>query len=84
MQDLSSLAKDGPWITSQDGGNMIHDNDPAMTGPGSPPVTPLPARKEQGNPTVTYTGDVPVGSKPDRSGTGGGYSPSSVSWKDTA
>jgi len=84
MQDLSSLAKDGPWVTSQEGGNMYSDMKPAMTAPGSAPTTPVPKlASEKADPTVEDSDSVPVGSKPDRSGTGGGYTPSSVSWKVT-
>ena len=80
MQDLSSLAKNGPWATSQAGGNMMSSTEQAMTAPGSPPADPLPDREHQGDPTVTAA-DSP------RSvmvhATGSTYAPTSVAWKDT-
>lgn len=77
MQDLSSLATDSMWVTSQEGGLMVHDNSKAFSAPGSRPVTPVPAPENQPDPTVD------LGSpKPPTVGTaGGGYSPSPVSWK---
>jgi hypothetical protein len=59
-QDLSSLAKDSMWPTSQAGGNMQSDADTAMTAPGSEPVDPLPDRDHQGDPHV----EVPASSMP--------------------
>lgn len=56
MQDLSSLAKDSLWVTSQEGGNMMSGRPAAMSAPGSPPVTPLPPTKDQGTPKVTMSG----------------------------
>jgi hypothetical protein len=53
VQDLSSMAANGPWITSQAAGNMQSSNQQAMSGPGTQPVDPLPDRTHQGNPTVT-------------------------------
>lgn len=61
MQDLSQMAANGPWVTSQAAGNMISSNEQAMTGPGSEPVDPLPDRTRQGDPHVTMSDDVPVG-----------------------
>jgi hypothetical protein len=55
MQDLSSLARDSMWPTSQEAGNMMSGRHAAMSAPGSDPVTPLPPAKDQGEPHVTYT-----------------------------
>jgi hypothetical protein len=52
VQDLSSLAKDSLWVTSQEGGNMMSGRPGAMSAPGSEPVTPLPPTKDQGVPHV--------------------------------
>lgn len=52
MQDLSSLAKDSMWVTSQEAGNMMSGRPGAMSAPGSQPVTPLPPAKDQGVPSV--------------------------------
>jgi hypothetical protein len=60
ITDLSHLAADGPWITSQSG-NMDSANTPAMTGPGSPP-----AGADRGAPTVVASDHVPVGTPPGR------------------
>jgi hypothetical protein len=60
MEDLSHLATDSMWPTSQEAGNMMSDRPAAMSAPGSPPVTPLPPAKDQGRPTVT----VPPATRP--------------------
>lgn len=56
MQDLSSLAKDSMWPTSQEAGNMMSGRPAAMSAPGSPPTTPLPPAKDQGDPSVQFSG----------------------------
>lgn len=61
MQDLSNLAKDSMWVTSQAGGNMQSSNSKAMTAPGSRPVDPLPDRDSQDDPTVDLGAPTPVG-----------------------
>ncbi len=77
MQDLSNLARNGPWVTSQAGGNMMSSNEQAMTAPGSDPADPLPDRTKQGDPTVDV---VP---KPRSVLTHGvAYSPAAVAWKE--
>lgn len=78
MQDLSHMAANGPWATSQAGGNMMSSNEQAMTAPGSPPADPLPDREHQGDPTVTPIANprsVMVGD--------GSFTPTPVAWKDT-
>lgn len=77
MQDLSSLATDSMWVTSQAGGNMTSSNEKAMTGPGSEPVDPLPDRDRQGDPAL----DIGTSKPPSVNTAGGGYTPSSVTWK---
>jgi hypothetical protein len=52
VQDISHLAKDSMWVTSQEGGNMMSGRPAAMSAPGSQPVTPLPPAKDQGTPQV--------------------------------
>ena len=52
MQDLSHLAADSMWPTSQEAGNMMSGRPKAMSAPGSNPTTPLPPAKDQGDPTV--------------------------------
>lgn len=81
MQDLSSLAADGPWITSQAAGNMTSSNEGAMTGKGSEPVDPLPDRSEQGDPKVGFTDTLNVNYPPGRVKTGAPAT--SVAWKTT-
>lgn len=76
MIDLSHLALDGPWVTSQAAGNMTASNAGAMTGPGSPPVDPAPS--SQGDPHVTASGNVPVGTPPERAPRG--FTAAGVAW----
>lgn len=52
VRDLSHLAKNSMWPSSQAGGNMVSDNDEAMTAPGSQPVDKLTDRDVQSDPTV--------------------------------
>lgn len=79
MQDLSHLAADSPWITSQEGGNIVHDNSGAGAGPGTVPVTPMPAVENQADPHVTAI------DKPRSVLTAGSaYVPSPAVWKETA
>lgn len=52
MQNLSGLAVNSMWITSQEGGNLTHDNSGAMTAPGSAPATPMPPAVQQADPVV--------------------------------
>jgi hypothetical protein len=83
VQDLSHLAKDSMWPTSQEAGNMMSDRPAAMSAPGSPPVTPLPPAKDQGTPAVplpaaTWPGDD---GKPEA---GQGWNPGSPAWTKTS
>lgn len=78
MQDLSSLAKDSMWITSQEGGNLVHNSEGAFSAPGSEPVTPMPAAEHMPDPAVDLGSPKP----PTVGTTGGGYSPAPVAWKD--
>lgn len=55
MEDLSDLAKNSMWVTSEEAGNMMSGRHAAMSAPGSDPVTPLPPAKDQGEPKVTFT-----------------------------
>ena len=79
MQDLSGLAKNGPWVTSQAAGNMMSSNEQAMTAPGSVPVDPLPDRARQGDPAVDPGPQRPVGTPAGRRP--GMYAPSPARWK---
>jgi hypothetical protein len=56
--------------TSQAGGNMMSSNRLALTAPGSPPVDPLPPAKDQGDPKITATGSVDVGTPAKRKPSG--------------
>jgi hypothetical protein len=53
VKDLSSLAADSMWVTSQAAGNMMSGRPGAMSAPGSPPVDPLPPAAKQDDPHVT-------------------------------
>lgn len=86
MQDLSSLAVDSLWVTSQEAGNMMSGRPRAMSAPGSPPVTPLPPAKDQGVPQVTDSGpEIPPGSdgKPKARTTAGKPALPEPAWKPT-
>jgi hypothetical protein len=61
VQDLSRLAEDSMWVTSQGAGNMTSGRPRAMSAPGSKPVDPLPEAKEQEDPHVELGPPRPVG-----------------------
>jgi len=83
MRDLSGLswAKTSMWPTSQEGGNMVHDNGPAMTAPGSAPATPVPRSEAQSDPSVDLGTQIPVGTAPARKASNTSFSPSPATWK---
>jgi hypothetical protein len=68
------MAANGPWITSQAGGNQTSSNQLAMTAPGTQPVDHLADRVTQADPTVT-----PIG-KPRSVIVDGNASPSPAPW----
>lgn len=87
MEDLTSLFEQygsdritALSPTSMAGGNMVSSNRLAMTSPGSPPVDPLPPAKDQGDPVITPSGAVPVGT-PAKRKPAGRTSPSVIAWK---
>ena len=84
MQDLSDLAEDSIWCSSQAAGNMSSSNKETMTAPGSPPVDPVIPASEQGNPTVKLGSQMPAGTsgKPQASGQAS-YTPEPVKWVPT-
>ena len=79
MQDLSHLAANSMTATSQEGGNLVHDNSPAMTAPGSAPVTPMPDAKQMPDPALDMGAKEPVGTPGSRQPRG--YTPSPRQWK---
>jgi hypothetical protein len=81
VQDLSRLSANSPWVTSQEAGNLVHDNSPAMTAPGTEPATPMPAAEHMADPSVTPIGHARTTLVP--SGPRGG-APSPVPWTDAA
>lgn len=87
MQDLSPLAADSMWPTSQEAGNMMSGRHAAMSAPGSDPVTPLPPAKDQGEPHVTPSNGPVIrpgddGKPPARAGRErGGLSLPEPAWK---
>lgn len=82
--DLSSLAENSAWPTSQAAGNMTSSARNAMTAPGSPPVDPVPDRTEQSDPSVALGTPMPTGTsgKPQARGQSS-YTPGPVAWKAT-
>ena len=78
MRDLSALAAGSITVTSQEGGNLVHDNSPAMTAPGSEPVTPMPDEKQMPAPELGTSARVRVGTQPQP---GASYTASPMTWK---
>lgn len=75
MRDLSALAKNSMWPTSQAGGNMVSDNDEAMTAPGSQPVDKLTDRAVQSDPVVEVGPPQPPGTDGKPQARGQNWSP---------
>jgi hypothetical protein len=65
-------------VTSQEGGNLVHDNSPAMTAPGTDPVTPMPDAKQMPDPQLGTSSRVKLPTQPQP---GTSYSPTPVTWK---
>jgi hypothetical protein len=82
VKDLSTLAVDSMWVTSQEGGNLIHDNSGAMTAPGTRPATPMPPEVEQSDPNVALGPQIAVGAPARHPQPSTSFSPTSVTWKD--
>lgn len=85
-KDLSNLAENSMWPTSQSAGNMMSSSKNALTAPGSKPVNPLPPAKEQGDPHVSPSDGPEIkpghhGTTPPRSGAPGSGPPA---WKKTS
>lgn len=81
MRDLSALAADSMWVTSQEGGNLVHDNSGAMTAPGSRPVTPLPPVEDQPDPAVALGTALKVGAPARHPQPSASFTPAAVTWK---
>jgi hypothetical protein len=84
MQDLSNMAADSMWVTSQAGGNMVSSNEGAHTAPGSQPVDKLTDRDVQSDPHVEMPPQQAPGTdgKPSARGQDS-YSPARPAWKAT-
>lgn len=69
-QDMSDLASDSIWPSSQAAGNMTSSSRQAMTAPGSAPVDPVPDRNRQGDPSIPLGSEMATGTsgKPQASG----------------
>ena len=83
MRDLSGSkwAAQSMWPTSQEGGNLVHDNSPAMTAPGTMPATPTPPAEDMSDPSVDLGAQIPVGTAPARKASNTSFSPSPAAWK---
>ena len=81
MRDLSALATDSMWVTSQEGGNLVHDNSGAMTAPGSRPVTPPTPAADQSDPTVDLGTPRKAGTQARHPRPSTSFSPTAVTWK---
>ena len=57
MQDLGHMLPGSPFTalvpTAQEAGGLVSSNALAMTAPGTEPVTPLPDRDHQADPSLT-------------------------------
>ena len=83
-RDMSDLATDSLWPTSQAGGNMQSSSRLAMTSPGSDPVDPLHDRSHQGDPTIPLGAKMPVGEDgKDQASGQTSYRPRRVGWGRT-
>lgn len=82
MQDLSPLARESIWVTSQAGGNRQSSNELAQTAPGSSPVDPEVPSRSQSDPHVDIGAMLPVGTdgKPQASGQSGAWRPGAPAW----
>ena len=81
MRDLSALAKDSMWVTSQEGGNLVHDNSGAGTALGGRPVTPMPPAEDQPDPHVDMTAAGAVGVPARHPKPSASFTPAPVAWK---
>jgi len=86
MEDLSSLAKDAMWVTSQAAGNQHSSNDKAFAAPGSMPVNRLSDRDEQIEPDVDLGPQTMPGTsgKPSARSTAGDPGLPQPAWKKTS
>lgn len=84
-QDMSGLAADSIWPSSQAAGNMTSSSRQAMTAPGSAPVDPVPDRNEQGDPTIRLGAEMPVATsgKPQASRQAGAAPSGKARWGKT-
>jgi hypothetical protein len=83
VQDLSHLAIDSMWVTSQEGGNMMSGRPAAMSAPGSQPVTPLPPAKDQGVPHVDLGPETEPGDDGKPKATATHWNPGAPAWGKT-
>lgn len=79
MEDLSSLAADGPWTGSMAATNTVTETQP-FSGKGTPSESTVnePAGDPKGGTTDTLNLNYPPGRIE-----GSNYSPSPVAWKTT-
>ena len=81
--DMSELAVNSMWPTSQAGGNMQSSAKEALTAPGSEPVDPVPDRSEQGDPHIDLAQPMPTGQDGKRRVSAGSRPSVSASWGQT-
>ena len=79
MQDLSSLAREGPWVGSEAATNTVTVPQP-FSGKGTPSEST--DGEKAGNPQENYTDTMELNYPPGRI-KGTSYAPASVAWKDT-
>jgi hypothetical protein len=83
--DLSHLALDSMWATSQAGGNRQSSSSQAYTAAGSPPVDPEVPKQLMADPHVSTTSNLPLDTdgKPQASSQAGAWKPAAPQWGPT-
>jgi hypothetical protein len=85
MQDLSGLAIDSMWVTSQAAGNRQSKPDNAMTAPGSSPVDRELPEAQMADPQVDVGPPVRTGTsgKPRAAASTADWRPGAPAWTAT-
>jgi hypothetical protein len=80
VEDLSRLADDSMWCTSQGGGNVTTVRPAAMSAPGSAPVNPRLGEDER-PPHVAPSPEIPVSFTGKPEPAAGAPDPAAPAWK---
>lgn len=82
-RDLSDLARDSMWVTSQAAGNRQSKPDNAMTAPGSSPVDRELPEDQMADPAVEVGPAIPPGTDGKPRAGAGGHAAVPPSWTRT-